>query len=136
MECFSICRSKIVYEILVTEVIAIDFNTGNYYALVHTAKQVWQMIEQLMSFDQMAQAIADLYVLNIGQAKMDLRRFIDQLLEHGLIEESHEKGSSTQVSSHGWAYDPPKVQVYTDVQNLLLLDPVHEVTEAGWPERG
>jgi hypothetical protein len=28
---------------------------------------------------------------------------------------------------------PPKLRKYTDMQDLLLLDPIHEVDEQGWP---
>jgi len=31
------------------------------------------------------------------------------------------------------AFEKPKLQKFTDMQDLLLLDPIHEVDEAGWP---
>ena len=32
------------------------------------------------------------------------------------------------------SYEAPAVHKYTDMENLLLLDPIHEVEEeAGWP---
>ncbi len=30
-------------------------------------------------------------------------------------------------------YEEPKLGKHTDMQELLLLDPVHEVGETGWP---
>ena len=30
-------------------------------------------------------------------------------------------------------YTAPAVQKYDDLEDLLLLDPIHEVDEAGWP---
>jgi hypothetical protein len=65
----------------------------------------------------------------------DLELFLEELVNNGLIEES----DSVPVqmvnlsSSLGWEYDIPKLQKYTDVQSLLLLDPIHEVSEVGWP---
>ncbi len=135
MECYTIIRSRIVYEILNTEVIAIDFNTGNYYALAHVAKQIWQMLEQKTPFDQMAQMISNSYALEPSKVTADLRHFINELLENGLIEPSSEIGEPVQIAPLEGPYEPPRIHVYTDVQNLLLLDPVHEVTEAGWPEK-
>lgn len=32
------------------------------------------------------------------------------------------------------SYSPPQVETYTDMQALLLLDPVHEVDATGWPK--
>ena len=31
-------------------------------------------------------------------------------------------------------FTPPKVNKYSDMQDLLLLDPIHDVDEKGWPE--
>jgi hypothetical protein len=31
------------------------------------------------------------------------------------------------------AFAPPTLEQYTDMQELLLLDPIHEVDEQGWP---
>ena len=30
-------------------------------------------------------------------------------------------------------FEAPALQVYTDMEDLLLLDPIHEVDEMGWP---
>ena len=32
-------------------------------------------------------------------------------------------------------YVAPTLQKYSDMQDLLLIDPVHEVDETGWPNR-
>ena len=33
------------------------------------------------------------------------------------------------------AYRTPVLSIYTDMQDLLLLDPIHDVDQAGWPTR-
>lgn len=30
-------------------------------------------------------------------------------------------------------YQPPQVEAFNDLQDILLLDPIHDVDEAGWP---
>jgi len=35
----------------------------------------------------------------------------------------------------GEAFRPPTVAVYSDMEDLLLLDPIHDVDETGWPVR-
>lgn len=32
-------------------------------------------------------------------------------------------------------FQPPALESYTDMQDLLLLDPIHEVDEMGWPQK-
>ena len=61
MQSYRINQPRIVYEILSKEVIAIDFNTGVHYALLHSAKQVWILIERQLPVDRIAQIMADHY---------------------------------------------------------------------------
>jgi len=137
MKSYRICSSRIVYEILNTEVIAIDFHTGNYYAIIHVAKQIWQLIEQSLPLDQIGEIISNQYQLDLAKISADLELFIGELVAEGLIAECSVEGFGTPIpfDSEGWEYDAPGLQRYTDIQNLLLLDPIHEVTDAGWPEK-
>ena len=37
-------------------------------------------------------------------------------------------------SPEGTAFNPPVLSVYSDMEDLLLLDPIHDVDETGWPQ--
>jgi hypothetical protein len=137
MSFYRINKSRIVYEMLNTEVIVIDFNTGNYFALIHVAKLVWQFLEQEVSMQKMVQILSNAFRCEPDIIANDLKVFFDELLQNGLIEEGSEisAGMANEFNIDGWVYDPPKLEKYSDVQNLLLLDPIHEVADGGWPEK-
>ena len=141
MKSYCIPQSKVIYEILNNEVIAIDFKTGNYYALTCLAKQIWQMVEKQICLEKMTQVIADHYDREQKQVSKDVESFLNQLVEIGLLELdtkiSHDETSDKifQINFEQDTYEAPTVQEYTDVQNLLLLDPIHEVTDSGWPHK-
>lgn len=137
MKVYRIPQTRVVYEVLSTEVIVVDFTTGNYFALIHVAKQIWQLIEQRASVDQIAHLLSHRYQREKLAVLEDLQQFFKELLENQLIESTDpvEDQETTLAPSEGWEYDIPKLQKYTDVQSLLLLDPIHEVTEAGWPAK-
>jgi hypothetical protein len=130
MNRYSIPTARVVYEVLHSEAIVIDFNTGNYYALVHVAKQVWQLIEKHTPQEKIIQILSQHYEKDL---KTDVETFIQELLDRGLIEPATLPELEPHFDTHDLPYEPPKVMEYTDVQNLLLLDPIHEVTEVGWP---
>ena len=134
MKSYCIPKESVVYEVLNTEVIIVDFSTGNYFALIHVAKQVWQLIEQRATVEQIERLLAERYKRGCAA---DLKAFLDQLLENGLIQASDEAPEKEPIlaPSEGWEYDVPALQKYTDVQSLLLLDPIHEVSEVGWPTK-
>jgi len=67
-----------------------------------------------------------------------VRDFTARLLEEGLIvpAPADNPGSPLPVperSSVG--FSTPTMSVYTDMEDLLLLDPIHDVDETGWPVR-
>ena len=67
----------------------------------------------------------------------DLELFTNGLLEHGLVTpeqaDSHVPAAGLNGSAGNWI--APKLTVYEDMQDLLLLDPIHDVDETGWPAR-
>ncbi|PIZ04601.1 MAG: hypothetical protein COY58_02290 [Gammaproteobacteria bacterium CG_4_10_14_0_8_um_filter_38_16] len=138
---YKIRQTKIIYEILQTDVVLIDFDTGDYYNLVHVAKQIWQLIEKQASLEQMVELLAQHYQREQATISDDIKHFIQQLLENQLIEPIIEAKNTltlsdiTEITSHDQHYIPPQLQKYSDVQDLLLIDPIHTVSEAGWPEK-
>jgi len=65
-------------------------------------------------------------------------KFIQEILAEDLI--VPDAGASTQPPKPDAALSPvrkpfalPVLHKYTDMQELLLIDPIHEVDETGWP---
>jgi hypothetical protein len=64
--------------------------------------------------------------------------FLDQLLEEALVTcdtvdgGRGAPGASVNLAS-GKIFSVPLLQKYTDMEEMLLLDPIHEVDEQGWP---
>jgi hypothetical protein len=79
------------------------------------------------------------YEVDLETARQDVERFASQLLEERLVEASDAEpdavppSASSTSSSNRLPYQPPTIEKFDDLQELLLLDPVHEVDEAGWP---
>ena len=67
--------------------------------------------------------------------------FLQQLLDETLIAVSEAVEPRPQAPGQGTAggkrrtYVTPAFDRYTDMAELLLIDPVHDVDEAGWPFR-
>ena len=66
-------------------------------------------------------------------------RLVDELITEGIVVQADEPGQPVlaAIESNGDSrpYQEPKLGKYTDMQELLLLDPVHEVDEVGWPNK-
>lgn len=122
------------------EVIIIDLQNGNYYSLTQTGAIVWSGIEDGRFSDEITAWIAAEHDGEPELVKSSIEQFLDTLLEEELIvvNESREiddfaAALPTAAPNCLPSFTPPSLQKYTDMQDLLLLDPIHEVDETGWP---
>jgi hypothetical protein len=65
----------------------------------------------------------------IGAA--EIARFIAELLSEGLLAESARPAKPNPMPVAAFAV--PSMQKFDDLQGLLLVDPIHEASPAGWP---
>ena len=153
--------TEVMSEILDGEAVIIDLASGRYHGAAGVGATVWQAISAGSSLDAIVAEVARLHTAVPADAADQIRGFIDQLVAAGLVvEDSKGQGPSVgqgpsdghdpsegQSPAAGQATTPgaeaaapgatpwstPALETHDDLQDLLLLDPVHEVTEAGWP---
>ena len=134
----------VIYEIYDDEVVVLNFSNGNYYSLKNTAKSVWILIVRGYSLSE----IQSLFTNNSKSQKAEIRNGISEffcsLIEDELIVSSGikkpEKDPSCEKAEPALDICPkpftnPVLEKYTEMQELLLLDPIHEVSDSGWPVR-
>jgi hypothetical protein len=121
------------------EVIAIDLETGAYFAFDGPAADCWTVADDGGSVDDMVAVLTTRYEVEAATAAVDAAAFVAALVEHGLAHDETEPGSSP-VPAHApearatrSPYIAPAVEPYDDLETLLLIDPIHEVDDAGWP---
>jgi Coenzyme PQQ synthesis protein D (PqqD) len=134
---YATAHADIAHERVDDEVIAINLRTGAYFSLVGAAADAWSLLVVGMGVDQVASTLADRYGIAATQAAADLEPFLaaviaDELLTAAGGEPVAAAGELPPVTP-GAAYRAPTLDKYDDMEELLLLDPIHEVDEAGWP---
>jgi hypothetical protein len=140
---YAISGPNVIHETVDGETIIINLLTGRYYSLQATGAQIWSLIQQGASPGEMAVYMSRRYE-NTGEEMAEVvGLFLAQLLAEDLIRaEPTEQSSSPRLPELASATDPaasappfvrPLLQKYTDMEDLLLLDPIHEVDDSGWP---
>jgi hypothetical protein len=128
-----------MHETIEGEVILIDLDTGTYYSLRDTGAVVWQRIQDSAETSHIVDTLASTYegsADEIGSAVADL---LEELTREGLIEpvDGDTPAAEARVPTVPVAGRPPfsapVLEKHTDMQDLILLDPVHEVDARGWP---
>ena len=140
MNCaFQINTPAVVSEIIDGEAVIINLKSGIYYSTEQVSSLLWSAIEQGKKYRQ----LLDLVKTGFPTVPEDLAAidpFIDELITHELIREAPTESAcalSDQVAlpqvSGARDFRAPALNVYADMKDLLLLDPIHDVDEVGWP---
>lgn len=131
---FTAPPKRVAHERVEDEVIAINLTTGTYFSLCDSAADVWSLLIDGADIDAVGAALAEAHGLDAAAVLGEVRAYTDALLESGLlIEHADEAALPVGRPTFTGAYVAPTVERYDDMEELLLLDPIHEVDDAGWP---
>jgi Coenzyme PQQ synthesis protein D (PqqD) len=118
------------------EVVVLDMRSGAYFSLRGSGVDVWELIEAHATGAGISESLAGRYDGSSGEIDMAVGALLEELAEANLIvgDSSVEPagGAPSQAGAKS-DFAPPELERFTDMQELLLLDPIHEVDEAGWP---
>ncbi len=134
-ERFRVDPDKVVHETIEGEAILIHLDNGFYYSLDGAGAEIWGLLAESRSVDETAGALAREY--DSDEVAPEVRRIADELLAENLLEPTD---LAPAVALNGddpaerRAFTAPVLKKYEDMQDFLLVDPIHETSDAGWPE--
>jgi hypothetical protein len=133
-------RPTIIHETFDNEVIIINVETGAYYGLAGTGVDVWRGVEQGASRQQLIDAILCRYPAERDAVATAVNTFVDELLHEEIVvleqrDDGTERPFALDQPSETLPFVLPALSKFTDMADLLLLDPIHDVDEQGWPNR-
>jgi hypothetical protein len=136
---YRINTPRVTHDTIEGETIILDFQSGAYFSTDKIGTEVWRLLGQGASADQIAGAIQGRYGAEKTIIDEAVGVFLAELAREGLIvPDSSPAPDSLQPEAprpeYPAAFVSPTLRKYTDMQKILLLDPVHEVGEGGWPE--
>lgn len=133
---YAVRTGEVSSEIVENEALIIELESGNYFTTNGLGCFVWQMLGAGCSVDRICREISAATDRSVEAVGEEVRDFIADLEEQGLIvptttlPEPDELGLDWETLD---AQGPPVLEKYTDMRELLLIDPIHEVDEQGWP---
>jgi hypothetical protein len=134
---FEINAPAVISEPMDDELVVINLDNGCYYNLNKTAASLWKRLEQGYSINEAGIHATRLYGKEEAAMLVDFTDFVELLMKEGLIRagESRPKNRPQLKEGDSSPYLKPSFEKYSDMQEMLLLDPIHEVSEAGWPHQ-
>lgn len=139
-----LARADVTFEVFDDEAVLINFKTGSYFSVGGAGREV---IEALVGGDRTQEELIDAievgYAAEAGVVAAAVSTFLTALEDAGLVSLADtDAGRVTHVAGAGAPslapnlrrpFEPPVLSAFDDMQALLLLDPIHEVDETGWP---
>jgi hypothetical protein len=128
---------QVIAETIDGEAIMIDLATGNYYSVRGCGADICTLLEAGASTDEIVAALLELYDADRSAVELAVETLIGELEQEQLVTSTDGDGKGPPPLPAGRSakapFLPPTFEKYTDMQDLVLLDPVHEVDERGWP---
>jgi coenzyme PQQ synthesis protein D (PqqD) len=126
----------LVSEVLDGEVIVVNLQSGTYYSTLASGADIWNALLSGRSVEEVADWLARGAEDDRAHIAAEVARFVSELVAENLILSSDsDRIRRPDDLGTAPAFVTPELHKYTDMQELLLVDPIHEVTEEGWPVR-
>lgn len=137
---FRVNTPTVTYETIEGESVVINLETGSYYSLRAEGSEIWESLVANGAVDLIVDDLAARYSASRVQVEQSVIRLLGELQQEQLIVSDGAIGATTRgiqapsIASLAKAeFQAPVLQKFTDMQELLLLDPIHDVDVAGWP---
>ena len=134
---YRVSGPRVIYENIDGELILVHMEKGTYFNTDEVGAFIWNMIEGRATATEIIHAVEARYD-EVGEGIPGaVRRFLTRLVDEDLAVEDSDTGapraSAPAVPHARQPFMVPALQAFRDMQDMLSLDPIHDVEAAGWP---
>ncbi|WP_367914494.1 PqqD family protein [Leadbetterella sp. DM7] len=139
MRAFKLNESNIAMEVFDNEAVLINISLGKYYSVRgSTGVFVLGLLQDSVHKDFIISSLLLKYSEQKEIIEREVQMFIDVLLQEEIIVETGLDSSTvaTDGKTEMLPYEHLAIEVFDDMQELIMLDPIHDVDSGkGWPKR-
>ena len=138
---YTINEKRIVFEIFDKEVVLVNLDTGHYFVLEQSAGDIWRCLACGLTVPEAARHLEAVYAVQREGLENDIAELLGKLVEDQLLELHDSESrmidglSLPEPGKMPRPYAEPFVFRYTEMENLIQMDPIREVDESGWPKQ-
>jgi hypothetical protein len=123
---FRLNEPAVVADIIDGEAVIMNLERGNYYHLDQNGAGIWRLILDGFTPGEIAAAVAERYGLRAADVSLDMAGLVAKLVEEQLIVFIGQGTADRGIAADAFplpAYSAPTLAVYSDMKDLLALDP-------------
>jgi hypothetical protein len=141
---FCVNAPTVTHEVIDGEAVIINLVSGKYYSLCNAGAEIWTLVDKRVPLGGIVHRLAANYIGDRSCIENAVAELIQRLQEEDLIvpwicetyaEDFSETESAFELNRERPPFEAPVMHMFTDMQELLVLDPIHEVAELGWPHK-
>jgi hypothetical protein len=134
---FGVDKTRIAHQTIGDEAIVVDFQMGTYFSLRDSAAEIWELLTGSMPVDDLISLYRSDNPEQAQAVESEIRTFIAELVAANLLsrDESFFNVDPQQTPIKRGPFSKPLLEKFDDMSELIMLDPVHDVTEHGWPHK-
>jgi hypothetical protein len=110
---------------------------GTYYSTDEVGAAIWSLIEAGSTEAGIVEAIEARFEAPPGEIEDAIAMFLGRLLAEELVAScgtaDETRAPLPPARGEKTRFRAPTLQAYRDMQDMLSLDPIHDVEAAGWP---
>jgi hypothetical protein len=133
---FELSSSNIAMQVIDGEAILIDFERGHYFSARGLGCELLGFVALGCTARELVEALGR-NGFESAQVERVVSRYLERLVGEGLIAPSATarapRENAEQLRFDSRELTEPELVKYTDLADLLLLDPIHDVDDRGWP---
>lgn len=118
-------EEKVISKIIDDEAVIIKLGEGTYYNLNEVGTLIWKKIQEKSSESMILESVLACFTVEKTEAAEDLKQLLQKLNAENLVSAFEEISDSSPVSAkeNKASYSAPGIEVYSDMEDLLALDP-------------
>ena len=145
---YTVDVDQIVAEALEGEVMVVNLANGYYYVIEGTGADLWPLLAGGSTVSEAASAMAQRYRASTLEIETAVSEFVAQLVAEDLLNAAavEEEPDARDVTIEDVAaaddsvgtlapFTLPAMYKYTDMANLVQMDPIRDFEESRWPRR-
>jgi hypothetical protein len=137
LDAYEVNEPAVISETIDGETIIINLTSGTYYSLNHAGAAIWAAIQQSARLEAISAMVRARYNVNGHDVEQEISSLVQSLLKENLVRprlgDTSPPAACVPSPEEGGPYLAPVLDKFTDMEAMLLLDPVHDVDEKGWP---
>ena len=129
-------HTEILFENYDDELILLDLSRGIYYTINRSGADCLLILLSASTTEDAELLISQRFEAPDNNIAFSIVSMIEQLSGFGVVipRGENEAGLACEIApGSGIVFTPPLVEQYKDIEDILKFDPVHDVTDGGWP---